>query len=215
NIGFEVVGVEISERAINILKQKLSPHVKNKASILAGDFMKMNFYKKFDIVFALEVLEHIQDDETAIRKLSNFLSPDGKLIISVPAHMKYWTQWDIIAGHYRRYERGELIHKLLNCKLQVKKLLCYGFPFGTIISLIIAPFIPKLKGSINNRTKLSGIYRPLEERLPLIFNIIIKLMLPIQLKLQNLFLDKDFGHGYLIVASMRGSAQDSIIDSHH
>jgi 2-polyprenyl-3-methyl-5-hydroxy-6-metoxy-1,4-benzoquinol methylase len=112
-VGFEVVGIEISKQAVKLLREALKPPYAHRVTILHGDFMNMDFHEEFDLIFCLEVLEHIQDDEAAIRKLSSFLKPNGKLIISVPAHMKYWTKHDVIAGHYRRYERDELIHKLL------------------------------------------------------------------------------------------------------
>jgi len=99
------------------------------------------------------------------------------------------------------------IHKLLKEGLQVEKLLCYGFPLGTLLIKIKSPLIPLIskipKLDVKEWTEISGIYRPLEQRFHSVLNILIKVILPIQLKLQNLFLNRDVGHGYLVVASKK------------
>ena len=46
------------------------------------------------------------------------MQKDGLLILYVPASMKAWSQMDIDAGHYRRYEKKEIINKLENNNLK-------------------------------------------------------------------------------------------------
>lgn len=62
----------------------------------------------FDIIFALDVLEHIEDDKTAANSLIEILKPGGLLVITVPHRMKYYTGQDKICGHFRRYEYTEI-----------------------------------------------------------------------------------------------------------
>ena len=64
-------------------------------------------------------MEHIDDDENAIKEITKKMEKDGLLILYVPASMKAWSQMDIDAGHYRRYEKKEIIKKLENNNLKV------------------------------------------------------------------------------------------------
>ncbi len=63
---------------------------------------------RFDLITALDVVEHIADDRQAIDEMYAMLRPGGKLVITVPASMKLWDLHDEINGHYRRYSRRTL-----------------------------------------------------------------------------------------------------------
>ena len=62
----------------------------------------------FDFIFTLNVLEHIEDDETSFRRLATKLARGGQLLIYVPAFQFLWTSLDERLKHYRRYRRQEL-----------------------------------------------------------------------------------------------------------
>ena len=62
----------------------------------------------FDIIFALDVLEHIENDDLAAASLIEVLRPGGLLVITVPHRMKYYMGQDRICGHFRRYEYSEI-----------------------------------------------------------------------------------------------------------
>lgn len=66
----------------------------------------------FDLVTAFDVVEHIEDDRTAIRELSEQLSPGGYLMITVPAFQCLWDGHDEMNHHFRRY-RMSGIRRLL------------------------------------------------------------------------------------------------------
>jgi SAM-dependent methyltransferase len=78
----------------------------------------------FDFVSALDVLEHIEDDELAVSELSRILKKNGIVVITVPHRMKYYTTQDRIIGHYRRYEIGQLLS--LFKKFNLKNLRIFG-----------------------------------------------------------------------------------------
>jgi SAM-dependent methyltransferase len=69
--------------------------------------------QSFDIVTALDVLEHISDDAAAVRELYRVLRPGGVLLVSVPAFSWLWSEHDEALSHFRRYSRREL-HALLS-----------------------------------------------------------------------------------------------------
>jgi SAM-dependent methyltransferase len=63
----------------------------------------------FDLVFATDVLEHVEDDDGAFRELHRVSSPGGLLLATVPAHMWLWSQSDVALHHKRRYSRPQLV----------------------------------------------------------------------------------------------------------
>lgn len=62
----------------------------------------------FDLITALDVIEHIEDDQAAVDNMMNMLKPGGWLVITVPAMPMLWTKHDEINIHYRRYKRKSL-----------------------------------------------------------------------------------------------------------
>jgi ubiquinone/menaquinone biosynthesis C-methylase UbiE len=61
-----------------------------------------------DILTALDVVEHIEEDQKALVEFSRVLRPGGVLIITVPALMWLWSDWDEVLHHFRRYTRRSL-----------------------------------------------------------------------------------------------------------
>lgn len=72
------------------------------------DLMKTPFYEHFDVVGMFDVLEHIDDDDLAVKNIYKMLKPGGKAIVTVPAHKWLWSKQDAIAYHRRRYEAEQL-----------------------------------------------------------------------------------------------------------
>jgi len=61
-----------------------------------------------DYLTALDVLEHIPDDAAAVRGFARLLRPGGLAVVTVPAGMALWSDWDVALHHQRRYSRREL-----------------------------------------------------------------------------------------------------------
>jgi SAM-dependent methyltransferase len=64
--------------------------------------------ESFEFIFTLNVLEHIEDDQSAFCRLATKLATDGRLFVYVPAFQCLWTSLDERVKHYRRYRRPEL-----------------------------------------------------------------------------------------------------------
>lgn len=62
----------------------------------------------FDSVVCLNVLEHIEDDAAALRRLAAQLRPDGRVVLVVPASMALYGEMDRALKHFRRYQRSDL-----------------------------------------------------------------------------------------------------------
>jgi SAM-dependent methyltransferase len=63
---------------------------------------------EFDLVTAFDVLEHLDDDVAGLRQLSDLLTHDGAMVLTVPAYRWLWGGEDIISEHRRRYTSTEL-----------------------------------------------------------------------------------------------------------
>ena len=67
-----------------------------------------NYLNGFDTVFALNVVEHIEDHALAVRNASQLLKAGGNLVILVPAGQWLYNRFDKELGHFRRYTRKTL-----------------------------------------------------------------------------------------------------------
>jgi 2-polyprenyl-3-methyl-5-hydroxy-6-metoxy-1,4-benzoquinol methylase len=75
-------------------------------------------FNSFDSIFALNVVEHIADDDLAIRNCKKLLKLGGNLIILVPAYQWLFNKFDKELEHYRRYTKKTL-KKLIGNYLEV------------------------------------------------------------------------------------------------
>lgn len=66
----------------------------------------------FDVVTAMDVLEHVDDDLAALAELRRVLRPGGLLLATVPAYGFLWSEHDEALKHRRRYTAHELRNKL-------------------------------------------------------------------------------------------------------
>ena len=86
-----------------------------------------NFNRKFDLIYSSNVLEHINNDMEAIQSLYNNLSESGVVKILVPARMEIYSNMDKNVGHYRRYNRENLIEKFTSIGFDIEY--CKYFDF--------------------------------------------------------------------------------------
>jgi len=72
----------------------------------------------FDTIVATNVIEHIQNDEQAIRNCRKLLRPGGRLVVLVPAYRGLFNGLDRAFGHYRRYTKSGMV-SVLGRQMQV------------------------------------------------------------------------------------------------
>jgi SAM-dependent methyltransferase len=73
----------------------------------------------FDGIFALNVVEHIENDGLAIQNARLLLRTGGRLVILVPAFQALYNGFDRALEHYRRYTEGSLRQIFVKEKLSV------------------------------------------------------------------------------------------------
>ncbi len=76
----------------------------------------------FDMVSALDIIEHLDDDVTALREIHRVLKPGGRVFILVPAYMFLWSLQDEISSHRRRYVASQLQRAIVSAGLRVERL---------------------------------------------------------------------------------------------
>jgi ubiquinone/menaquinone biosynthesis C-methylase UbiE len=63
--------------------------------------------EQFNVVIAIDVLEHVEDDAAAIREINRVTKNGGKVILTVPAFQMLWSRRDVQCHHHRRYLRDD------------------------------------------------------------------------------------------------------------
>ena len=76
----------------------------------------------FDLVAALDLLEHLDDDQSGARELARVLAPGGRLLVFVPAFEQLWGLQDEVSDHRRRYTAHTLRSLLRRAGLTVQRL---------------------------------------------------------------------------------------------
>ncbi|HET9481877.1 MAG TPA: methyltransferase domain-containing protein [Candidatus Polarisedimenticolia bacterium] len=80
----------------------------------------------FDLVMAMDIIEHVENDESVLRELARVIRPGGTLVLSSPLHPDSWTSFDDVVGHLRRYRPQELLERLVRHGLTLERSAIYG-----------------------------------------------------------------------------------------
>jgi SAM-dependent methyltransferase len=75
----------------------------------------------FDVACAFELLEHVGPDEALLDEIARVVRPGGVLFLSCPMNPAYWTYYDKVIGHERRYRAAELSAKLAAAGFSVER----------------------------------------------------------------------------------------------
>ncbi|HHN47191.1 MAG TPA: methyltransferase domain-containing protein, partial [Planctomycetes bacterium] len=75
----------------------------------------------WDTVVCVNVLEHIDDDDAALKVFHSMLEPGGRLVLLVPCGRWLFGEMDRAFGHRRRYERGDIASKMAAAGFAVER----------------------------------------------------------------------------------------------
>ncbi|MEO8582762.1 MAG: class I SAM-dependent methyltransferase [Flavitalea sp.] len=97
----------------------------------------------YDSVFALNVIEHIENDTLAIQNCNKLLKKGGKLVILVPAYQGLYNRFDKELEHFRRYTKKKLNGLLIEGKFES----CHSqyFNFAGILGWYVSGKLQKNK----------------------------------------------------------------------
>jgi SAM-dependent methyltransferase len=114
--GARVVATDLSERCVSELRARYAgvPGVE----VRQNDVAEAAEGGPYDSIVLVNVLEHLEDDATAVKQLASALRPGGHLILWVPAFDRLYSEFDRQVGHHRRYRIAELRRLVLNAGLE-------------------------------------------------------------------------------------------------
>jgi SAM-dependent methyltransferase len=97
------------------------------ASVVMGLVTSLPFADaSFDLVCALDIVEHVDDEIGAFQELSRVAKPGAVVLLSLPLHPDRWTAFDDFVGHRRRYEPEHLGETLAQHRLEVERSAVFG-----------------------------------------------------------------------------------------
>lgn len=111
----EAEGVDVSDDALEFCKTKgLKAH--------KGLAEKLPFAESsFDVVTALDVVEHLDDDIAGLKEMHRVLKTGGKTLIFVPAFMWLWGVQDDISNHRIRYTKKQIVERLKSAGFEIER----------------------------------------------------------------------------------------------
>lgn len=86
----------------------------------------------FDLVAALDVLEHVEDDRGSALALAGLVRPGGWLLVTVPAHQALWGSHDRRLHHRRRYGRRQLLQLFGGSGLDLQRVTAFNILLSPI-----------------------------------------------------------------------------------
>jgi SAM-dependent methyltransferase len=119
--GYRVVGMDISRSTLERLDRP------NRTLIEADLTQPLpEDQESFDAVLALDVIEHVDDDQVSVANLGRLARPGGVVVISVPALPDLFTEFDAVQGHRRRYLPESLRSAFVGSGLVIERVFWWG-----------------------------------------------------------------------------------------
>ena len=163
--------IEPDKKLFNFLKKKFK-----KEKILIKNSSIKNIKKKFDVIIYFDVLEHIKKDSQEIKLASKKLNENGYLIFSVPAFQIFYSDFDKLVGHFKRYHKNDFLEFSKKSNLKIIKLVYYdsiGFLF-----LILNKIFSLKQSNLKSKVFLWNILIPISKILDILtFNTFGKSLL--------------------------------------
>ena len=130
----DVFGTDFSTFALKKAKEK---GLQNVFRSTLSDIPIKN--QSFDVITALDVIEHVEHDLIVLHELKRILTSNGYLIITVPAFQFLWSEHDVALLHFRRYNKHTLSKVLDSSGFEIIKMsyfVSFLFPFVAIYRLL-------------------------------------------------------------------------------
>ncbi len=144
--GYEVMGLDINEKAVNIARQISKNGVAGSLHFVVGDeteLLNKKFHERFDGLVCSEVIEHVKDYQSLLAVCRSVLTEGGFLILTTPNDPAQWSVLDDYAGHLRRFEPGQLEEELKSLDFVLVESFTIGFPFMRLLMRLYDYYIRK------------------------------------------------------------------------
>lgn len=120
-----ILGIELDERCLRIARERHAG--RSDITLIQGDInddRTIREAKAFspDSAYCFNVLEHIEDDRTALSNMAGVLNEGASLILIVPAFPCLYGANDRLVGHFRRYTKPDLSAKLVAAGFEIHQI---------------------------------------------------------------------------------------------
>ena len=105
-------------------------------TVSKGLLPELSMESTSDIICLFDVLEHIEDDNAALKNIHQLLKTDGLLVLSVPAYMFLWSHHDDASQHKRRYTSKQLKEILTKNGFCIKYSSYFNFFLFPLIAIL-------------------------------------------------------------------------------
>jgi SAM-dependent methyltransferase len=128
----DAYGLDLSTEAVGFCRER------GLATVCRGSLNALPFRDDtFDGVIGVDVLEHLDDDEGAMRELLRVCRPGGRMVVTVPAFQFLWSRRDVQLHHRRRYRLPEFRGKVAEVGFQVLKTTYVNLPlFPPLLAMV-------------------------------------------------------------------------------
>jgi len=127
-----VVGMDISPLALGRCVEK------GIDTVCAADGALLPYRdEQFDVVISIDVLEHIDDDVSALQEIRRVCKPGGVAIFTVPAFQFLWSRRDDTAHHLRRYTLREVKKKVRQAGFRIRRATYINLPLFLPLFLLV------------------------------------------------------------------------------
>jgi SAM-dependent methyltransferase len=165
-----LVGSELHPTGLREARRRLG----NRAQFVQMDARMIPAREAFDVIGALDVLEHIPEDEVVIGAMRDAVITGGGIVLAVPQHPFLWSEIDEHAHHVRRYHRGELEKKVRAAGLRI----AFSGSYTALLFPLMAASRLLLRGDGTNGRMHERRYAPEAEfRLPDALNKLLQWIL--------------------------------------
>ncbi len=113
----QVSGVDLSPTALKFCQER------GHTRLVQAPLERLPFSKaSFDLVTALDIIEHIDDDVAGLKEIFRVLKPGGRAVVLVPAYMFLWSLQDEVSSHKRRYVSNQIGRAVKKSGLEIERL---------------------------------------------------------------------------------------------
>lgn len=127
------LGIDMHRPAIDYCSEKFPQF--NFQCTRVEDIPQEFSFNKFDSIYILDVLEHIDDELAILQSTQNYLTQNGKILLTVPAFEFLWSPHDDFVHHVRRYTKNRLQKTLEEAGYKVERISYFNsilFPLALI-----------------------------------------------------------------------------------
>jgi SAM-dependent methyltransferase len=110
--GMDAWGIDMHRAALLHARSRI------RGPLFSNDATTLPFFRDFDLASLFDVIEHLDDDVSAVREAVTAVKPHGCVVVTVPAGQHLWTRYDEVIGHKRRYDRQGLTGVLASAGLE-------------------------------------------------------------------------------------------------